>query len=126
MDLDPIAPPRRRRRFRYWLLRITLALIVLIAAGLFYLTRPSTLASMVLPRASKLLGGAVSASSVSLTQFDEIELTDVRVRVDGWDGEAGELLNAGTIRVRYSLWTLLTGNLRVRSVGIDRLTLRIS
>ena len=126
MDLDPIAPPRRRRRFRYWLLRITLALIVLIAAGLFYLTRPSTLASMVLPRASKLLGGAVSASSVSLTQFDEIELTDVRVRVDGWDGEAGELLNAGTIRVRYSLWTLFTGDLRVRSVGIDRLTLRIS
>ncbi len=124
--LKAATPPAPRRRSIRWLRRITLVILVLSAAGVFYITRPSTLAALVLPHASRAIGGEVTATSVSLAGFEELQLDGVRVRVAGWDGEAGELASAGTIRVRFSLWSLLGGDVHVRTIGIDRLALRIA
>jgi hypothetical protein len=96
------------------------------AAGLFYLTRPSTLVSIILPRATKAIGGPVAASKIALDGFDTLVLEDVRIRVDGWEGDTGQLAYADRVHVEFSPWELFIGKLTVRAVSVNRLELRLA
>ncbi|MCE2884618.1 MAG: hypothetical protein LW806_06950 [Planctomycetaceae bacterium] len=102
-----------------------MVLTLLIAVGGVWITRPSTLAWLILPRATKALGGPVTASRIALEGFDTLVLEDLRVRVDGWKDDAGQLAYADRIRVRFSPWALLIGAIDVRSVSANRLELRL-
>ena len=115
--------PTRRRRW----LRLALALLAVgFGAWIFYLTRPSTLASIILPRATRAIGGEVTASRISLGGLNSIVLEDLRVRAPGWEGIAGEVLYADRIEIRFGLLPLLVGELRVRSVQAGRVELRLA
>ena len=114
-------PPRRRR----WVLRTLLLLAFLLGAGLVYVTRPSTLASIIIPAASRAVGGQVTASRVSLTGFDGLLIEDARIRVDGWEGESGELAYADSIRIQFSPLAFLLGGDPITSVAVQRLDLRL-
>ena len=117
--------PRRPGRARRLLLRALAVLALLTVVGGVWITRPSTLAWLILPRASKALGGPVTASRIALEGLDTLVLEDLRVRVDGWKDDAGQLAYADRIRVRFSPWALLIGAIHVRSVSANRLELRL-
>jgi hypothetical protein len=116
--------PRRRRLSRA-ILRTSIALAIVAVAAGFWITRPSTLAWLILPRAAKAIGGPVTASRIALDGIDTLVLEDVRVRVDGWKDESGQLAYADRIRVRFSPWALLVGSVDVGSVSANRVELRL-
>ena len=89
-------PKRRRRRI------VALSVFALLAIALFVVTRPSVLASFVLPAASRAIGGEVTAARVALDGTSEIVIEDLLVRAPGWDGEGGEVARADRIRIRFS------------------------
>ncbi len=118
-------PKPQTNRRRTWLRRAAIALAVLLAAGLVYLTRPATLAALILPRASEAIGGEVTAARISLGGLNSVVLEDLRVRTPGWEGRAGELLYSNRLEVRFSLFSLLFGEFRARAIRADRLALRL-
>ena len=103
-----------------------LSTVALLAIALFVATRPAVLASFVLPAASRAIGGEVTAARVALDGTSEIVIEDLLVRAPGWDGEGGEVARADRIRIRFSPWQLLVGDLSVRSVDVGRLELRLA
>ena len=117
-----LRPSRAKRR----LIHAALALLGLLLAGLFYLTRPSTLASIILPVASREIGGDVSATRLWLEGLDTIVVKDLCVRVRTWSGDAGEVVRIDTARLEFSFWSLLVGDVDIRSVDIDRFRLRLA
>ena len=120
-----LTPAQHRRRAKRW--RILGAFLALgFVATLIYFTRPSTLAGIILPRATRAIGGEVSASRVALGGINKLVIEDLRVRAPGWDGESGEILYADRIEIKFSLLRLLIGDLRVNSVKADRLDLRLT
>ncbi len=100
--------------------------MAIIASGAWYLTRPATLARMILPALSRSLGGTVSAKSIALIGVEELVLEDLHVHVSGWQGPAAEIAWADRITVRFSLMTLLRGKLDVRAVDVGTLNLRVA
>ena len=122
MPADAFMPIRRRRWLR-WVLPLAL---VVVAGVLVYLTRPATLAAMILPRASAAIGGEVTASRLALGGLNSVVLEDLRIRAPRWEGRAGELVYSNRIEVRFSLLALLTGEFRVKSVHAGRLELRMA
>jgi uncharacterized protein involved in outer membrane biogenesis len=98
----------------------------MVAGGLFYLTRPATLAALILPRASEAIGGEVTASRVALGGLNSVVLEDLRIRAPRWEGRAGELVYANRMEVRFALLPLLVGEIRLKSVQADRLELRMA
>lgn len=122
MPDDP-AQPKPRRRWLRWLLPLVFGMV---AGGLFYLTRPATLAALILPRASEAIGGEVTASRVALGGLNSVVLEDLRIRAPRWEGRAGELVYANRMEVRFALLPLLVGEIRLKSVQADRLELRMA
>jgi len=124
------AAVRRSRRFGLprarTVLRLAFLGAIVGAAGVYYLTRPSTLASIIIPRATKAIGGPVAASKIALDGFDTLVLEDVRIRVDGWTGDAGQLAYADRVEVEFSPWELFVGKLTVRAVAVNRIELRLA
>ncbi len=106
--------------------RLALLFALLVLGGLIYLTRPSTLARIILPNLTSAIGGEVTASRVAMSGLNAIELIDLRIRAPGWDGVAGELVYADRIEVRFSLLSLLIGDLRLKSVQGDHVELRLA
>ena len=123
--------PRRRRtpwlapRVRRWLRAVLVVAILALAGTVYHFTRPATLAELILPRASAAIGGEVLASRIAFGGLNTIVLSDLKVRVPGWDGIAGELIASNRIEVHFSLARLLFGDFFVRSVQVDQLRLRL-
>jgi len=123
---QPDPAPRAPRRLRRWLFAALGLLAVAAGWGLYKVTRPESLAAIILPRASAALGGTVDAAQISLTGLNEITIEGLTVRADGWPGEAGELVKADLLEVRFALLPLLVGEVRVRSVRAPDLLLRLT
>ena len=123
---QPDRAPRAPSRLRRWVLAAVAAIALAAGWGAYKVTRPESLAAIILPRASEALGGTVSASQISLTGLNEITLEGLTVRADGWPGEAGELVRADSVSIRFALLPLLVGELRVRSVRAPDLLLRLT
>ena len=120
-DQSPHAKPRRRR-----LRNAAIALVLLLGIGAFIFTRPSMLARLILPAASRAIGGEVTAARIALDGLDTLVIDDLRIRARGWSGAAGEIAYADSTRVEFSLWSLLFGDIEVFSVSVSRLTLRLA
>jgi hypothetical protein len=116
------APPKRRKRLR----RVVLACLALTLIAGFVVTRPAVLARFLLPAAARALGGAVTAKRVSLDGLETLRIEDLSLRVEGWDGPAGEIATADNIRIRFSIWNWLRGDAPIQSVVVGRLALRIA
>jgi hypothetical protein len=120
-DQSPHAKPKRRR-----LRNAAIVVLALLGIGAFIFTRPSVLARLILPAASRAIGGEVTAARIALDGLDTLVIDDLRVRARGWSGEAGEVAYADSTRVEFSLWSLLFGDIEVFSVSVSRLTLRLA
>ena len=112
-------------RLKSWLRAVLVIVLLAIAGAAYHFTRPATLAQLILPRASAAIGGEVLASRIAFGGINTIVLSDLKVRVPGWDGIAGELLASNRIEIHFSLARLLIGDFFVRSVHVDQLRLRL-
>ena len=112
----------RRRRMRNALL----ALLAVLGLGAFVFTRPAVLSRLILPAANRAIGGEVTAARIGLDGLDALVIDDLRIRARGWSGEAGEVAYADTMRVEFSLWSLLFGDIEVFAVSVGRLNLRLA
>lgn len=121
-DAAPRTISRRPRR----LLKATIAVALLAATAAVVLTRPSVLAAIILPAASRAVGGTVEARSVRLERLDELVIEGLKVRAPGWHGPASEIASADRLAVRFSLGSLLLGSIEARSITVGQLDLRLA
>ena len=110
-----VAPPRKKRRI---LLRIFIWLVVLVAllvaAVYFIATNPAFLKGVVLPRLGNAINANVTVTNIVFNPFKQIELQDLKVQAKG----QAPVLIVPQLKVRYSLWDILTGDLHVDDIAV--------
>jgi len=114
---DPTAaqtPPRKRPGWPRMLAWAGGVLIVLLIAVYFVATSSAFFKGVILPRVSDSLHADVTVSDASIHPFREVVLRDLKVQAKG--GEP--VVTAPEVRVRYSLFDIIGGNIHV-----DELTL---
>ncbi|MDR3378283.1 MAG: hypothetical protein P4M10_06330, partial [Verrucomicrobiae bacterium] len=104
-----VVSSRRPRRWLKWLAWLAGGFVVLLVVLYFVATSSAFFKGMILPRASRALNASITVSSASIHPFSEVTLRDVKVQPDG----QSPLLTASEVRVRYHLWDIIGGNIRV-------------
>src|SRR6185295_15404129 len=113
---DPTpAPTRKRSSWRRKLLYAALSLFVVLVALYFIVTSSAFFKGVILPRASKAVGGQITVEEASLSPFSRVQLRQLKVQTTG----AEPLLQAREVRLRYSLWSILRGTLKVDEITLD-------
>ena len=113
-------PPKKRRVLRIlgWIVAV---FIVLIVAVYFTATSSAFLKKAILPRVSKALNADVTVSDAAIHPFSSVTLRDLKVQPKGRE----TLLTAPEVRLRYSLFAILGGNIAVEEVAIVSPTIHI-
>lgn len=114
--------PIRRRRRR---LLIGAALVLLLAMPVF-LTRSPLVKAVLLPGIGSTIGADIDASRVVIEPDARIVATDVRVRVPGVAGEAGEIFAADRVELQSGWGRILRGSAVLDRVRLTRPRLRVS
>ncbi len=104
----------RRPTWRRKLLFIGGGLLVLLVVAYFAITSSAFFKSVILPRASKAVGGEITVTGASISPFSQVMLRQLTVKTIG----AEPLLQAEEVRLRYSLFAILGGTLRVDEVTV--------
>lgn len=110
----PAAPAKRSSRGRK-LLFAGIALAILLVICFFVATSSAFLKAVVLPRVGTGIGATVTAAEVSLLPFSQLVLRQVQVQTTG----AEPLFAAQEVRVRYHLWDLIGGDVRLDEVTLN-------
>src|SRR6266567_9015194 len=113
--------PVKRRSWRRRLLTIAGALLVLLIIFYFVATSSAFFKGVILPRVGKALNAEVTVGDVSLSPFSQVVLRQLKVRTTG----AEPLLQANEVRLRYSLWSIIGGHIKVDEVTLDTPTILI-
>ncbi len=113
-DLTSSPQPVRRRSWRRKLLFITGALLVLLVVAYFVITSSAFFKGVILPRVGSAMGGEITVAEASLSPFSQVTLRQLRVKTTG----AEPLLQAAEVRLRYGLFAILGGTLKVDEVTI--------
>src|SRR5262245_37892769 len=113
--------PVKRRSWRRRLLTLSGGLVVLVVVLYFVATSAAFLKSMVLPRVSKALNAEITVGDASLSPFSQVVLRQLAVKTTG----AEPLLQANEVRLRYSLWSIIGGNIKVDEVTLDSPAIQI-
>src|SRR5579859_1480497 len=112
---SPTTPtPRKRSSWLRKLLYVFGGLVVLLVVAFFVVTSSAFIKGVILPRVGKAMGGQVTAAEVSLSPFSELQLHQLKVQTTGTE----PLLQAEDVRVRYSLFSILGGTIKVDEVTI--------
>jgi len=106
--------PGKRRSWRRKLLYITGALLVFLVVTYFVVTSSAFFKGVILPRVGRAMGGEVTVSEASLSPFSQVILRQLKVKTTGSE----PLLQAEEIRLRYSLFAIMGGTLKVDEVTI--------
>ena len=106
------AKPRRWLRGLAWVVGI---LAVLVVALYFVATSSAFFKGFILPRASAALNAKLSVSDASLSPFSQIILHNLKVETTG----AEPLVVAPEVRLRYSLFDILGGNIHVDEITLS-------
>src|SRR5213593_1107294 len=114
-DLTSCPQPGRRRSWRRKLLFISGALLVLLVVTYFVVTSSAFFKGVILPRVGRAMGGEVTVADASLSPLSQVTLRQLRVKTTG----AEPLLQAEEIRLRYSLFAIMGGTLKVNEVTIS-------
>jgi uncharacterized protein involved in outer membrane biogenesis len=110
-----VSPPAKKRcGWRCFLLGAVVLLLVFGVAAWFIATSPAFLKAEVLPRVGKVIGAEVSVSGAVIHPFSEITLSVLKIEPAG----RPPLITASGIRVRYHLWDLLRGRIRVQEITL--------
>ncbi len=115
MTTASASPTVRRPTWRRKLLFISGLLLVLLVAAYFVVTSSAFFKGVILPRAGKALGGKVTVSEASISPFSQVKLRRLTVKTTGTE----LLLSAEVVVLRYSLFAILRGTLKVDEVTID-------
>ncbi len=106
--------PRKRRgwvRLIAWAVGILIVLVVLVY---FVATSSAFFKGVILPRVSKAMNAQVTVSSASISPFSHVTLENLKVQTTG----AEPLVSAKEVRLRYSLWAIIHGNIHVDEVAL--------
>jgi hypothetical protein len=90
-------------------------LVILLVIVYFTATSAAFLKGVILPRVSQSLGAEVTVADAHISPFSRVELRGLKVQPPG--GEP--LLAAPDIRVNYSLWAIIGGNIAVSEIAVD-------
>ena len=116
-DATTPAPAPRPRKRRHWLRVLGWVfgvLIVLVVVLYFVVTSSGFLKREILPRVSSSLNANVTVSSAAIHPFSEIVLRDLKVQPTNQP----VLFTAPEVRVKYSLFDILGGNIQVDEIAL--------
>lgn len=107
-------PPKRGGLLRklIWVMGIFFVLLVI---GYFVITSGGFVKSVILPKVGAGMNADLTAGDVSLSPFSQLVLRDVKLTPKGAD----TLLTAGLVRARYSLLSIIRGNIAVDEVTVE-------
>src|SRR2546422_244410 len=116
----PAQPTKLRRRFRKlaWLGGGLLALIVVLY---FVVTSSAFFRGFILPRVARALNAEITVGDASISPFSQVVLRQLKVKTTGPE----PLLQADEVRLRYSLWSVVGGHIKVDEVTLDSPTIQI-
>ena len=114
MTPSSTSEPGRRPSWRRRLLFIGGGLLLLLGVAYFVVTSSAFFKGVILPRASKAVGGAVTVADASVSPFSQVYLRQLKVQTTGPE----PLLQAEEVRVRYRLLAILGGTLNVDEVTV--------
>lgn len=112
---EPTSPRPRKRSS--WLRKLLFAfggLFVLLVVAYFVVTSSVFFKWVILPRASKAVGGQITVAEASISPFSQVHLRQLKVQTTGTE----PLLQAGEVRLRYSLFSILRGTMKVDEVTV--------
>src|SRR5437762_8806181 len=114
-------PPVKRRSWRRKLLTIAGALLVLLVISYFVATSAAFFKGVILPRVGKALNAEITVGDASLSPFSHVVLRQLTIKTTG----AEPLLQANEVRLRYSLWSIIGGKIKVDEVTLDSPAIQI-
>ena len=123
MANQPTEPsqPVKRRSWRGKLLTIAGALLVFLIIFYFVATSTAFFKGVILPRVGKALNAEITVGDASLSPFSQVVLRQLAIKTTG----AEPLLQANEVRLRYSLWSIVRGNIKVDEVTLDSPAIQI-
>ena len=89
-------------------------LLGLLVAAYFVVTSSAFFKGVILPRVSHAVGGEVTVADASISPFSHVTLRQLTVKTTGTE----PLLQAEEVRLRYGLFAILGGTLKVNEVTI--------
>ena len=113
MNSEPQMIQRPRKWPRY--VGIVLGLLVVLY---FVVTSSPFLRSVVLPQVESAIGSKLDVGDLSLSPFSQLDLRNVKITPKG----AEPLAQIDLIRLRYSLWSLLRGNIQAYEITVENPT----
>jgi hypothetical protein len=90
------------------------AFLILLVVLYFVATSAAFLKSVILPRVGKSMNSTITVSDASISPFSRVVLKDLKVVPDGKE----PLLNAQEVRLRYSLFKIIGGTIKVDEVAV--------
>ncbi|MDE3068035.1 MAG: AsmA family protein [Verrucomicrobiota bacterium] len=114
-------PAKRRRAWLRILMGLAAVLLVLVVSTYLIVTSSAFLKSAVLPRVSQAIGAEVTVSRASIHPFSAIALWNFKAQPKG----QAPIVTAPEVRVRYHLWDILRGHLRVDDITLVSPTLEL-
>ena len=96
-------------------------LLVLLVATYFVATSAWCLKSIILPRVSKATGATITVQDASISPFSSVTLTGLKVQTTGTE----PLVTAKQVVARYSLMSIIGGNINVDEVSINDPVIRV-
>src|SRR5438105_10099943 len=113
--------PVKRRSWKRRVAQFSAGLLLLLVVAYFVATSAPFFKGVILPRVGKALNADVTVGDASLSPFSRIVLRQLKVKTTG----AEPLLQADEVRLRYSLWSIIRGNIKVDEVTLDSPTIQI-
>jgi uncharacterized protein involved in outer membrane biogenesis len=114
MTVSTSSQPGRRSSWLRKLLLVFGSLLVLLVVAYFVGTSSAFFKGVILPRASKSVGGQITVAEASISPFSQVHLRQLKVQTTGSE----PLLQAEEVRLRYSLWSILSGTMKVDEVTV--------
>lgn len=111
-NTGPVKPSRGWLRKVAW---IAGSFVLLLVITYFVVTSGGFVKSVVLPKVGAALNAEVTAADIGLSPFSQLVLRDLKVTPKGKD----TLLTAQLVRTRYSLMSILSGNIAVAEVTVE-------
>jgi uncharacterized protein involved in outer membrane biogenesis len=109
------APAPHKRRSWLKIATWAVGLVVLLMVVVYFVATSSAFfKGVILPKASAALNATITVSDASISPFSQVVLKDLRVQTTGPD----PLVLAPEVRLRYSLMSILRGQIKVEEVTL--------
>src|SRR5438034_822621 len=120
---SPTSPsqPVKRRSWTRKLLIIGASFLVLLVVFYLVATSAAFLKSVILPRVGKALNAEITVDDASLSPFSQVVLRHLKLSTAGSE----PLLQANEVRLRYSLWSIMGGRIKVDEITLDSPAIQI-